>query len=314
MAAAGAPRRLRIGHATATAQTDRVGESMTELFRDDQKPLFAGNYNRACFMFDHALHHNPIFDLDNIATLTARLPVDAVYCSVGVADVGGGWNQGQDPKRHVPDIVRGIANADALVMLKSVDRDPEFGPVFRQVVAELATQVGDHLIEDLDLGRATLLVSSPHRVTAYHIDAEVNYLMQIRGEKQFFVFDGRDRTLVTDVELEAFYAGDFNAARYRHDRQDAATEFNMVPGKGAHVPVNAPHWVRNGDSVSVSLSVNYDLRSNKQVGTVYRVNHRLRRVGLSPMAPGVSPWRDRLKVAAFDGAARARRLSRTLRP
>lgn len=287
---------------------------MPDLFQDDQKLIFATNYNHACFMFDHALHLNPIFDLDNMAKLTGRLPPDAVYSSVGTAQVGGGWNQGQDPRRSVPDIVRGIADANALVMLKSVDRDPEFGPVFRQVVAELATQVGEQLIQDLDLGRATLLISSPHRVTAYHIDAEVNYLLQIRGQKLFYVFDGRDRTLLTHAELEAFYAGDFNAARYRDDRQDSANAFDMVPGKGVHVPVNAPHWVRNGDSVSVSLSVNYDLRSNRGVGTVYRVNHRLRKVGLSPVAPGVSPWRDRLKVAAFDGAARARQLSRTLRP
>ena len=287
---------------------------MPELFRDDQKPAFAANYNRACFMFDHQLHLNPLFELDNLAALTERLPAEAVYCSVGAAEVGGGWNQGEDPKRHVPGIVRSIAEAGALVMLKSVDRDPEFGPVFRQVVAELATQVGDQLIEDLDLGRATLLISSPHRVTAYHIDAEVNYLLQIRGEKQFYVFDGRDRTLVSDAELEAFYAGDFNAAHYRQDRQDSATVCHMAPGKGAHVPVNAPHWVRNGEQVSVSLSVNYDLRSNHQVGTVYRINHRLRRVGLRPLAPGVSPWRDRLKVAAFDGANRAKRLTRMLRP
>ncbi len=287
---------------------------MSGLFQDDQKLIFAANYNRACFMFDHVLHLNPIFDLDNLATLTARLPPDSVYSSVGTAEVGGGWNQGQDRRRSVPDIVRSIADANALVMLKSVDRDPEFGPVFRQVVTELATQVGEQLIQDLDHGRATLLISSPHRVTAYHIDAEVNYLLQIRGQKMFYVFDGRDRTLLTHAELEAFYGGDSNAARYRDDRQDSATACAMVPGKGAHVPVNAPHWVRNGDSVSVSLSVNFDLRSNRRVSTVYRVNHRLRRAGLSPVAPGVSPWRDKLKVAAFDGAARARQLSRTLRP
>ena len=287
---------------------------MAPLFRDDQKSVFAANYNRACFMFDHALHRDPIFDLDNVAALAGRLPAESVYCSVGGAEVGGGWNQGQDAGRDVPAVVRGIAQDNALVMLKSVDRDPEFGPVFRQVVAELAAQVGDKLLEDVDLGRATLLVSSPRRVTAYHIDAEVNYLLQIRGEKRFYVFDQSDRTLVTDAELEAFYAGDYNAARYRSDRQADAHDFAMAPGNGVHVPVNAPHWVRNGDSVSVSLSVNYDLHSVRRIGAVYRVNRRLRRVGLRPVSPGVSSWRDCLKIAAWDGAAYANRLRRTLQP
>lgn len=286
-----------------------------QLFRDDQKPIFAAHYNRSCFMFDHTLHTDPMFELDHLAELAGRLPPEAVFSSVGSVAVGtgwAGWVLGENPHRNVPDIIRGIASANAVIMLKSVDRNPEFGPAFRRVVMALAEQVGEQLMDDIDLGRATVLISSPRRVTSYHIDEATNYLMQVRGRKQFHVFDGRDRTLVTHEELEAFYGGDLNAVRYRPDRQDDANVFDMVPGIGVHVPVHSPHWVQNGEDVSVSLSVNYDLRSNRRIGAVYRVNGQLRRAGLNPPPPGASPWRDRLKAVALESARNARRLSRVL--
>jgi hypothetical protein len=38
------------------------------------------------------------------------------------------------------------------------------------------------------------------------------------------------------------------------------------------------------------------------------VNNRLRKIGLQPVPPGVSPWRDNVKVAAFTGLESARTL------
>jgi hypothetical protein len=279
------------------------------LFRADQKAEFQRNYNRRTFMFDHVLHRDPAFALDNLAALAGRLPKESVYSSVGTAEVGGGWNQGEVRKRPPDDIVRNIGGMNALVMLKDVDRDPDYAPVFRQVMAGIVEMVGSALRDDMSHGRATLLISSPRRVTAYHIDAEVNYLLQIAGDKDFYVFDHTDRTLVSEAELEAYYAGDYDAARYRSERQGEAAAWLMQPGKGAHVPVNAPHWVQNHDQVSVSLSVNYDLRSIQRVGAVYRVNHKLRRAGLRPRGPGASPLLDGLKVAAFSGVNYAKRLA-----
>ena len=31
----------------------------------------------------------------------------------------------------------------------------------------------------------------------------------------------------------------------------------LLPGQGVHIPVDAPHWVRNGPVVSVSLNINF---------------------------------------------------------
>ena len=40
---------------------------------------------------------------------------------------------------------------------------------------------------------ALIFVTSPRRVTPYHIDRECNFLLQIRGEKNLYVFDRNDQ-------------------------------------------------------------------------------------------------------------------------
>ncbi len=59
------------------------------------------------------------------------------------------------------------------------------------------------------------------------------------------------------------------------------------------------HWAKNLDTPSVALSINWDLRSVSSAGRVYRFNGRLRRMGLNPVPPGVSHWRDNVKTTAL---------------
>ena len=60
----------------------------------------------------------------------------------------------------------------------------------------------------------------------------------------------------------------------------------MGPGDGVHVPVTAPHWVKNGPEVSVSFSITFQTRASERRGIVYRVNHALRQRGLKPPPVG----------------------------
>jgi hypothetical protein len=89
--------------------------------------------------------------------------------------------------------------------------------------------------------------------------------------------------------------------------------YSLGPGQGIHVPVNAPHWVRNKDNISVTLSVNFQFREN-YTANVYRANYLLRKAGITPIPPGHSEIRDRLKRLAMGAtyvpARRARRLFR----
>jgi hypothetical protein len=276
---------------------------MSEYLMPEQRAAFAEHYNRSCFMFDHRLHENDIFDLPNLVKLAQRLP-DSYWSTTEVA-VSGGWGAAT-PRRTLPETVASLADSNSLVLLKGLADDPAFGTIYHDVLKQFEEQVGDALRADVSVGRATLILSSPGRITPYHIDAEVNFLLQLRGTKIVNIFDPSDRTLLTEEELEAFYSGDFDAAKYKQERQADANVFDFRPGAGLHLPLHAPHWTTNGANVSVALSLNCSLRSNERTAKIYRLNGMLRKRGYVPTPPGVSRWQDNLKVAAAQGLDYAR--------
>jgi hypothetical protein len=96
-------------------------------------------------------------------------------------------------------------------------------------------------------------------------------------------------------------------ATYRPERQKDASAYDLRAGYGLHVPPNAPHWVQNGNNVSVALSVNYELRSVGRLTDLHRFNRKLRGIGLDPVPPGRSQWRDEVKLAAYRAARSLRK-------
>jgi hypothetical protein len=280
---------------------------MSSILIDEQRPWFSQRYNKECFRFNHRLHENELFDLPNLVELAGRLPDS--YWSTADAAVAGGWGGG-DERRSLRETVASIAESNSLVLLKGLAQDPLFGSVYERMIGELKECVGDAFKADISVGRATLIISSPERVTPYHIDGEVNFLLQIRGSKTVNIFDPNDRTLLTEAELENFYGGDSSAATYKEDRQKDAFAFDFQPGDGVHVPLHAPHWTKNGAAVSVALSINCTLRSSARTAQIYRLNRLLRQRGVTPAPPGASAWQDRIKVAVGAGVERARVLAR----
>jgi hypothetical protein len=281
---------------------------MHSVLLPDQRPAFATNYNRASFSFEHSLHELEVFDPPQLVALASRLP-DPAYYSTANAAIGDGWKRIGE-RRSLAETLAGIRSTNSLVLLKHCEKDPIHGALFRGLMDDVVDHVGPRLRSDLECGRATLIISSPGRITSYHIDAEVNFLLQVRGDKTLHAFDPSDRSILSDVELEAFYGGDHDGAQYKLERQSDARTFALGPGAGVHLPLHAPHWARAKGDVCVGLSLNFTLRSASRLAALYKMNRRLRRAGLRPSAPGVSPWRDRVKLAAFAGAARVRPLLR----
>jgi hypothetical protein len=280
---------------------------MTSVLRSNDRRTFVANYNHSSFGFEHSLSKLGIFDAAEIIAMSERLP-DPAYYSAADSSVGDGWKRVGERQRSLTQALKTLPETNSLVLLKHCEKDPKYGRLFLHLMEEIIEQVGEPLRGDLDCGRATLVISSPHRVTSYHIDAEVNFLLQVRGRKLLHAFDPNDRTILTESELEAFYGGDWDAARYKKHRQTDARVFTLEPGKGVHLPLHAPHWAQNLDDVSVGVSLNFNIRSGARLAKLYKVNKRLRRAGLVPVAPGISAWQDRLKVGAFVGISHARAL------
>jgi hypothetical protein len=195
------------------------------------------------------------------------------------------------------------------MVLKNVERDPDFAALLDACLKEVAA-TGHPAAQDMGHREAFVFLSSPGSITPFHIDPEQNFLLQIRGQKFITVFDADDRTLVPENELERFYNGGHRNLAFRDEWQSRGTTYELWPGDGVHVPVTAPHWVRNGSEVSISFSITFQNAASESRAILYRVNGQLRERGWNPPSVGCSPWRDRLKVFGYRVV---RRLRRTLR-
>jgi hypothetical protein len=138
-------------------------------------------------------------------------------------------------------------------------------------------------------------------------------LLQIQGDKQISIFDRNDREVLSEEEIERFWAVDHNAPRYKPELQHHATVYELRPGNGVHIPVNAPHWVQNGNSISISLNVNFQYRDTVRAN-LYRLNFVLRKMGVRPSPPGISPIKDRVKSVALLPAVWAKNIARRGKP
>jgi hypothetical protein len=86
-----------------------------------------------------------------------------------------------------------------------------------------------------------------------------------------------------------------------------AQEFPLGPGDGVYMPVFAPHLVRNGPDVSISLSITWRTPKTDNLERAHVANAALRRVGLDPAGPGRRPRADSLKAGAVRGVRGVKR-------
>ena len=129
------------------------------------------------------------------------------------------------------------------------------------------------------------------------------------GDKVISVFDRYDREVLPEEEIERFWTVDTNAPVYKKQYQDRAREYELHPGTGVHLPVNAPHWVKNGNNISVTMAVTFEL-PERELANIYRMNHYLRRAGMRPLPPGYSRVRDVVKGWTMASAIGARKTLR----
>ena len=260
----------------------------------DDPRVFRQKFEQEPFIFHHHLPENPLFEMDRVRELARRLPR-----KIGLAGnlpIEKGFTQPDVEKLSFEETLEQLDAGHCWIILKKVHEDPEYGPLLKQCVSEVEELTGRQIGPLIESWTMSLILSSPGQITPYHIDADCNFLFQIRGRKTFYAFNGRDRSVLPVEEEESFWAGNMNAAQYREENQAKATAFALEPGNGVHVPVIFPHWVQNGDNISVSLSINFRFHGYL-LGDIYRMNHLLRKIGLRPRPAGESKLADCLKVA-----------------
>jgi hypothetical protein len=276
-----------------------------------KRDTFAANFDRKPFAFAHRLAYHPLFAPERLLQLAQQMAKDPsdVYYDAGDVRIDQRWDHVRACDLPIDVLLNRIETAGAWVILRRAESDPEYAALLDACMDEIEELSGLDLRQICKLRNAIIFISSPNRISSYHIDRECNCLLQIRGTKTVNIFDRDDRDVLPETEIERFWTVDNNAAVYKPHLQDRARVFELAPGCAVHIPVNAPHWVHNGPEVSVSLSINFHYK-DALLADVYRANYWLRHIGLRPEQPRHSAARDAFKSRLY-GSARV--LSATTR-
>jgi len=286
---------------TVSARVPKVLEAETGLFQQ--------NFNRASFEFGHHLAGHPLFELPQLLELAKSLPDADVYYDAGDIRVDQRWDQIPRTQLSVEQLIGRIENAGAWILLRGTHKDPRYAALLDQCLEEVQGLVGTAFPRKIKCVRGLVFITSPNRITTYHMDRECNYLLQIHGHKVMYVFDRYDRDVLPEEEIERFWSADNNAAVYKEQYQERGQEYHMGPGMGVHIPVNAPHWLKNGDNISVTLAVTFQFMDSR-LANVYRTNYYLRKAGVKPVPPGQFKVLDAVKAWTMGGAIHIRNVLR----
>jgi hypothetical protein len=195
------------------------------------------------------------------------------------------------------DLEEGRA-AVSVMLSFSNEASPDYEAILRREVEEVAANTGLSL-SDVTFKGMTIIISAPVAVTPYHNDHEQNILFQIQGSKNVYLYDQNDSSILPQAVVENVEIGDGGKAHYREEFSGRETVFHLEPGLAVHHPSLAPHWVKNGDNVSISAAMFFHTRATDDLAHAHQANWFLRRLGLKPPPPDLSKPTDRLKAAIF---------------
>jgi Cupin superfamily protein len=272
---------------------------LTRLLEIDPE-RFSADFARRPFTVEHSLTEHPLLSVESIARLAERIPEDSVEHNRG--DVPEVLASGEAPQADLTpgEIARGIETNGCWMVLKHIEQDPEYKRLLDEALDEVAPLVSDRE-GGMHKREGFIFLSAPNSVTPSHIDPEHNFLLQVRGWKEMHVGSFSDPEAEQQL-LERYYSGGHRNIDWKPEE---ATNYRLDPGDGVYVPVHAPHFVRNGDGVSVSLSITWFTPTIERDARVYALNARLRRLGLSPAGPGQRS--DSAKAGAVKALSAAKR-------
>jgi hypothetical protein len=253
------------------------------------------------FPVAHSLVDHPLLTLEGIAELADALPrscIERHRADLPLVMPGGA----EDLDGRPSDTVRNIETNNTWMVLWYVEQDPAWRRLLHDCLDDVEAQVrgrdGGMLQRE-----GFLFLSAPNAVTPWHFDPEHNLLLQIRGSKEMNV--GRFADQADQLrELDRYHDGGHR--NIEHAPGDVES-FLLEPGRGVYVPPFAPHWVSNGDAISISLSITFRTRRSQAAERAHGVNARLRRLGLHPKAAGQDPRSDRAKAAVWSGIQELKR-------
>ena len=260
------------------------------LFLDslEDRALFADNFYQAPFEFRHTLHEHPAFQLPALLAAAERINANPKTAAQAHFESGtpdrNAWFGARPEGTTLVDALASIKDGKNWVILKRIHEDAVYKDVLDCLIPQLSDLAGMEIAKMFYDPTMTIFITSPGRITPYHMDGETNFLAQIHGTKKAYIYDGHDESVLAAHDLERYWTGHLPKIDYPETLPHGHWQYTLEPGNGVFNPAIFPHWLQNGDDISISVSINFKRRNNEEIGA-HRMNHYLRRAGLKPKAP-----------------------------
>ncbi|MDT4906654.1 MAG: UDP-glucose 4-epimerase, partial [Pseudonocardiales bacterium] len=239
---------------------------------------------RRPLQFRHRLATHPALSQESIAVLADELSGESVTCETAEKPLV--FAQGAPDPEHAKqaaDRIRNLETNRSWMTLLNVEQHPTYRQLIDEWVDDTARREG---IDPTTLRRRMgfIFASSPHSVTGAHFDIEHSLLLQLRGHRtlSFGTFP-EDET--REREVRRYWNGSFGRLTVMPTH---SFDMSIGPGDGVYIPPYRPHWLRNGDETSLSLTITFFNRDNDVESFAQAFNERLRKLGMHPRHEGES--------------------------
>ena len=267
------------------------------VFLPTARAQFAAAYPEVPHKLAHALADHPLLGIEALARLGEALPPGAVEYNRGDLPIGVDGKPAATGLT-IGETIRRIDTTASWAVLKNIEQRPDYAGLPAALLGELRPAIEARTGSMLKT-QGFVFVSSPEAVTPYHFDPEHNILLQLRGTKVLTQFPAGDARFAPDSVHESYHLGGGRELAWQDNFMPYGTPFDLAAGEAVFVPVMAPHFVRNGPAVSISLSITWRSEWSFAEADARGCNMLLRRLGLNPRAPGRYPARNLAKATAW---------------
>lgn len=299
------------------AQLSRGARAQPEPWLLFDPATLGTHYNRRPFVLDHRLAQHPDFALPALFDLCRRLDPVLVKRRVAVVPDDTDFDRSLDAYNHglsVDDAIAHLEDGQGYIVVNNPERDPTYRLIIEGLLGEIAAAISPHE-PGLNWYSTYLFITARDAVTPYHMDREMNFLLQIHGHKNVRLWDPFDDEVMSPADKDRLLADRAHRRPgYRPALDAKAMVYDLTPGIGVHHPFIAPHLVTTGSALSVSLAFTFRTARSDVWTDAHVFNHKLRRLGLAPAPVGTNLLRDATKARLIRLARRMRRLARGAEP
>lgn len=288
-----------------TARDDPREPQSGAVFDSAARSAFAAAYPETSIKLTHGLRDHSLLTLDALARMAARIAPGDIEYNRGDLPTGIAAEDVPANGLSIGDTIRTIDTNGSWMVIKFIEKLPEYRALLLDLLGELEPSVSATTGEMLT-PQGFIFLSSPGSMTPFHFDPEHNILLQLRGNKTMTVFPPGDERFADPTAHETYHRGGPRNLAWAEAMANGGNRVELAPGEAVYVPVMAPHFVRNGDAASVSLSITWRSQWSYQEADARCTNALLRRIGLNPAPPPRWPRHSAIKANLWRAARRLR--------